>query len=1458
MHKNKKPTSLFDVTVEPAGEDGVFRVTWNNTDTGTSHDILSTADISEEEALRSWRFARLQLPIGRKLFRFLDGEDGCFIQALDHAAKNRQVLSLRLRTCDDAADWPFELMADGDSFLANRRIHLVRRLSDRGKDKVIEPANRSLKLLFMASSVMGSVLDFELEEETIYSITQPLPIDVDVEDSGSLEGLRRRLERDDYDVVHLSGHTGFSNSGNPYLVMEDETGTKEIIYPDQLWNDALIENPPALLVISGSSVGDTAEFPSGAETAPFARELIREHRLPCVLAWAQSVKDHQAIPANTTIYQQLSRGRSVLTAVQQARDVLMETIRDVEKPAWPMLQLFADGALLTPIVATHQKQRPQLRRMKYAYLENSRVKVLAEGFIGRRRLVQQSLHTLKKNRDKSGVLLLGSGGLGKSCLAGKICERFTDHTLIIVHGRLNAVTLEDALDIAFKKKQDEAGLRILGQEEEMTKKAASLCASVFKEKNYLLLLDDFEQNLEGAQQGEPGPLIAEAEQLLRVFLRYLPATGKMTQMIITCRYAFSLSHNGDDQVARHMENIWLTSFRKTDQYKKLRMLPHIAQYGGPVPAEELLNAGKGNPRLMEWLDILVRNMGSPEFSTLLEAVKEKQETFVRTHLIRELLHYCGKPQSLFLHRVSVYRQPVFQRGIESLADHTQLTGWQQNLQETVKLGLVEHNRFYKSFMVSPLLRDELKNTPDDERLCHEGAAEYYTLLCGTRKTKEPLLWEEWVYHSLKCGAETAASMQGAILVDELKKRLAFKEVVRVGNWIREEKKRPFAEHEDAAFLNNLGSAFSKMGDSKQAVQLYEESLTIEKRVHGESSPAVVVVLENLAESWRKLGQPQKALNYSRQARKLGLPVKNIKKDKDAFNLNQQGGALLDLGRNEEAIDCFRRCIKICRSLGDNMRHLMVNALSHLGTGLMEIAQFDKALECHQEAIQVARGIFPENDPELAHKMINLGLLYQTMGDHSQSLNWYQQALFILRKAYGEIHPDVSITLNNVGMAFFHLGNSKDAEEYVQKALSIEKELYGDTYHPHTARDLTNLGSIFRESGRYEESERFLNQALDIYKTVFDPPHHSVAITLANIGLLMFDQQLPIKSLTAYHHALKLFLETVGEKHPNTAECFEKIGTILMMAERPVQANRYLQCALDIKQEIFGKNHPDLVGILISLAHTWSETGNKKKAVSFYQKTLALVRTCEPDDIPESTDIFIRLGDLFMEMEDFENSVNHFEQALTLAGNFFKDDEPLMESLLEKLTAAYDSLGDIPRFINFRERVLAIKKHTHGNEAPEVAVWLLGLGSLWLNLEKYETAADYFERTLRILEKASGDCLETVIVLNLLGETRSSLNEHDTAVNCFEKALEICEALDEEDKYYLLETLINLNTEFFIIQDFYGAYMTHKRILEIEQAVYGDDSGEVAERKKELRQFEAHPQFKELVAAQPGDANAGNL
>ena len=147
-------------------------------------------------------------------------------------------------------------------------------------------------------------------------------------------------------------------------------------------------------------------------TVSFARQMVEKHPVPVVLGWGRPVGDEQVITAVKRFYHQLSKGETILKAVQRVRCELIKGFGMSPPSAWPLLRLFSSDPVLSALVTKGRLKQPKPRRMKHIFLKQSQVLVLEEGFVGHRRQLQQSIAALKQNFDKVGVLLLGARGLG--------------------------------------------------------------------------------------------------------------------------------------------------------------------------------------------------------------------------------------------------------------------------------------------------------------------------------------------------------------------------------------------------------------------------------------------------------------------------------------------------------------------------------------------------------------------------------------------------------------------------------------------------------------------------------------------------------------------------------------------------------------------------------------------------------------------------------------------------------------------------------------------------------------------------------------------------------------------------------------------------------------------------------------------------------------------------------------
>ena len=1024
----------------------------------------------------------LSRQIGKHLFTLLNGDRQTLLRALKEADEHGETLQLIVEAEGPASNLPFELLYHND-FLVPSRIHLIRRVSDRGIKKTPEPEDRPLKVLFMACSPWDTspVLEFEKEEDTFFEVTKNLPVDIDVEDTGSLEGLGEWLDMNEYDVVHITGHADIDEKGSPTFWMEDDEGLAMPVSPAQLW-EKLSLNLPGLVFLSGCRTG---EAPEHAAALSFAHNLVLGH-VSSVLGWGLPVSDVGARLAAKTLYHDLSRGKNILDAVLRTRYELFNHY----PTDWSLLRLFSDGSPLhVPLVTRGQKKRPKLRELQYTYLENSQVKVLKRGFIGRRRQIQQGLRCLRKEDKKVGLLLHGTGGLGKSCLAGKFCNRFNEHTLIIVHGELNAVTFHKALKDAFIRADDDEGSKRLEAQEKMPDKIRRLCSSAFQKRNYIILLDDFEKNMPEREEGVLG-ISPEAVPILEALLNYLLYSGKMTRLIITSRHTFSLTFDGKDLIRERLEHIGLTSFQDADERKKVSELDNIASYPDPKIKHQLIETGCGNPRLMESLNALVGEV--KDVTTLLSAAKGKQEEFVQELVLSQLLESQPKAFQTFLRRSAVYRLPVLKDGIGFVSEG--ITDWESEAEKAVRFSLMEQDSTRNvRYWVSPLLREDIfaELQAEEQKQCHEVAVSYYRdFLHDSSDLYDPISGAELIEHALKSGQNDIAIEEGgARFLPYLRHSLAYREALTQGDKILSHIVEPKNDNKHSKFMYELGCIYDVKGDARRAIEYYEQALAIYKEVYGDRHPNVAATLSNIGSACTALGETKKALGYCEQALAIYKEVYGERHQNVATTLNNIGGAWYAMGEPKKALGYYEQALGIDKEVYGNRHPDVATTLNNIGMAWDALGEPKKALEYYEQALAIDKEVYGNRHPDVATTLNNIGMAWDALGEPKKALEYYEQALGIDKELYGERHPKVATMLNNIGWAWDAMGEPKKALEYYEQALGIDKELYGER-HPNVATTLNNIGSAWKALGDSQRAKECFQQAYSIFQKRYGDEHPS--------------------------------------------------------------------------------------------------------------------------------------------------------------------------------------------------------------------------------------------------------------------------------------------------------------------------------------------------------------------------------
>lgn len=660
--------------------------------------------------------------LGERLYDWLDGPSERWL-----ASQSAAQLVVHLDCEERLRHLPWELMVAGGGFVSvgtSGVVSPVRRVSGRRQTRA--PQNRPLRVLFMATSPLDVIpeLDFELEEGAILSAAAAQGIELVVEESGSLEGLR--LLRDSFgdgyfDVIHLTGHAGIVD-GQPVFVTENELGQRQ----DATAGDiaaALGGRFAPMVFVSGCSTGG----PVAEGAIPSLAEALVEAGAPTVMGWALPVGDHAATVLAAELYRVLATGGGIDAAVLAARTRLHEA----KSWYWHLLRVYSDAtpldALVTP-PAHPSREQLTVRPAADVFLgPTGEQRVVArEGFVGRRRDLQTCLRLLRTPTGQAGaadvLVIQGTGGLGKTTLTSRLVERLAPtHRPAVVIGALDELPLRTALgqlDLPSIDAHKELNAILSTPDIALEDRLRYAFRGPLATSRTLLIFDDFENgNLE--PHGATHRCTPEALGVLSATATAIRNTE--SRLVVTSRYKFPLPERL--RVAWHP----LGSLLSTALDKKLRTTINL----GPTSQLEpelrtaAIEIAGGNPRLIEWLDLV---MGTPglDHPAILAALEEKAEEFRVDILARQLLAAQAATTRRVLALAAVFDIPVPEPAINAIAaDHDDPA---IHLQLGVGVGLIENHtdpttpiaHYLVPSVVKPLLTDELDD--DERRTAHRLAA----------------------------------------------------------------------------------------------------------------------------------------------------------------------------------------------------------------------------------------------------------------------------------------------------------------------------------------------------------------------------------------------------------------------------------------------------------------------------------------------------------------------------------------------------------------------------------------------------------------------------------------------------------------------------------------------------------------------------------------------------------------
>lgn len=875
------------------------------------------------------------LAIGRTLHDFLDGPERWLATARQPGGEVQLLIDID----SPLRHLPWELLADGHGFMAvaaHQRVTPIRWLA--GPASAARQGNRPLRLLFMAASPddVQPVLAFEAEEAAILDEGRLSGIELVVEESGSAKGLAETLELygpGHFDAVHLTGHAHVIAAG-PCFCLEDDLGHVHRVDADDLAK-CLRGRWPRLVFLSGCSTGR-----SGNGMPSLAEDLLRQGH-GNVLAWALPVGDGSATQAAANIYHQLAGGLSIVPAVAAGRLALYEK----RSPYWHLLRHHMvgpePGALVTPR-RTRGRAQIAIRDAADEFLDarsgQSGTVCSRKRFVGRREVLKRCLRTLRASQGDTGyadgVLVHGLGGLGKSSVAARLCDRLPEHARVVIVGRLDEAALRSV--IAQLLGDAAVNQRLGDPATDLAARLRWLLEQPLANRDVLFIFDDFEQNLEldghGRHVCQPAAL-----QVLAGLMQAIRQARSACRVLVTSRYDFAVPGPG----ALHREP--LDELRGADLKKKLA---DLASFGGKEPDavhHRAIELGSGNPRLLEFFD---RALQDPAIETvgLLDLLRSAPPENRLHDFLRGLLGLLARQDPdvrRLVAQLAVHRLPVV---LEVALATVDVADAERHLQRAVALGVVEGavEATGTTRYLVPRVVEELVVLDEAELVAAAGRGAR-AIWPGLSKQGGPEAewWE--VYRLAEAAGDRTTALCAAVGpisamndVGRYREALEFTRLLQCWG-------------EDAGLLAQLGRAEAAAGSGAAAQQAFEAAMRLTP-ADSESAPASVrdnrrYLLMHYADLLVRLGRAEQAEPLLREASGIAADLG------DQFHIATAQGRIADIlgdrGQFEEALRIYRDEVLPTYERQGNERG-KVGAMGRIADMQMTRGELDEALRIRLE------------------------------------------------------------------------------------------------------------------------------------------------------------------------------------------------------------------------------------------------------------------------------------------------------------------------------------------------------------------------------------------------------------------------------------------------------------------------------------------------------------------------------
>ena len=481
----------------------------------------------------------------------------------------------------------------------------------------------------------------------------------------------------------------------------------------------------------------------------------------------------------------------------------------------------------------------------------------------------------------------------------------------------------------------------------------------------------------------------------------------------------------------------------------------------------------GNPRLLEWLDKVLRNpgeLGQGSVGAVLDRLEAGPAALRERVLADVLVAQMDGPMREMLGRARVYELPVPRGAVVEICE----VGVAGLIERAVALGLLEESPGGE-FRVPRVLPLEVVV---NEELAARAARVLYRLWWEEAESSSEVQKLEIHRLAVEGKEEEIVSNVAYQTINNWRGKSRFREAVELGNTATTVTK-------NTNLLEEIAYSEQQLGNIERASQLYEEALEICPDIPEEKASLLhfVGMLKN------QQGEILEAISLFERSLAITEQIGDVQGK--AATLHELGKLKANQGDVEEAVALFQQSLAITEQIGE----IQGKSATLHQLAILKVNQGDveMAMAFYQQSLAIKEQVGDVQGK--AATLHELAILKVSQGDVEGAIALFQQSLAITEQI-GDVKGKAA-TLHELGKLKANQGDVEGAIALFQQSLAITEQI-GNV--KGKAATLAMMGQLLADKkGDSETATSYLQESLAILQRIGSPDARTVQNILNRIS-----------------------------------------------------------------------------------------------------------------------------------------------------------------------------------------------------------------------------------------------------------------------------------------------------------------------------------------------------------------------